>query len=103
MALGAASCALLWSTGGPWESARVECGQEEPRGGWYSASYNRIEPAPALVLTARASLPLFSAVAIVPHPGTAVPPVPVTQNGRALHVGPIGPGDRPLTVAPGLI
>ncbi len=103
MALGNASCSLVWPAGGPWESARVESGQKEPRGGWYSASYNRIEPAPALVLVARAPLPLFSAVVIVPHPTTEPPPVPVMLDGRALHVGPLKPGGRPLTVAPALI
>lgn len=58
-----------------WQEIRVEKGQCNPRRGWFSAGYNQIEPAPALVLTARRCVLPFTAVTALapfrrsaPHP-----------------------------------
>ena len=61
--------------GQAWPERRLEEGQEEPRGGWYSPSYNRIEPAPCLVLGAACSLPLLAATLLWPYRGPDLPPV----------------------------
>ena len=54
-----------------WSSVRVECGQENPRGGWYSVGYNQLEPAPAVVFAKeQASLPLVSRFVLLPFRGS---------------------------------
>jgi hypothetical protein len=62
--------------------ARVVRGEENPRGGWYSDSYNKIEPAPALVLSLRNTLPWRAATLLFPYRGTEPPPVSFAFDGR---------------------
>jgi len=65
---------LLAARPGDWDEIRVECGQENPRAGWYSPSVNQISPAPALVLIAKARpLPHRSRVILYPYRGTQPP------------------------------
>ncbi len=53
-----------------WSSVRVECGQENPRGGWYSIGYNQLEPAPSVVFSKEdALLPMVSSFVLLPYRG----------------------------------
>ncbi|MDV7401366.1 hypothetical protein RZS08_58655, partial [Arthrospira platensis SPKY1] len=72
---------------------RVEQGQEQPRRGWYSDSYNKIEPAPALSLSLRTSLPWRAATLLFPYRGTARPEVRFTFDGHhaKIEVSELGP------------
>lgn len=73
---------LLWTCGTPAVTdARIDKGQENPRGGWYSDGYNRIEPAPALSLTRRGGLPARLATLLFPYRGTTPPDVSFTFDG----------------------
>ncbi len=73
---------LLWPVGTrPLDTASIETGQQNPRGGWYSDGYNKIEPAPALSLHLRGPLPLRIATLLYPYRGTQVPPVVFTFDG----------------------
>jgi len=76
-----ANLLLAWAPAVAYADVQVECGQETPRRGWYSESYNRIEPAPALSLTARASLPWRSATLLWPYRGGAVPTLTFAFDG----------------------
>ena len=58
---------LLVHVTGDWERIRLLKGEENPRAGWYSASYNKIEPAPALSLSKKTALPLSYAVLLLPY------------------------------------
>lgn len=40
-----------------WDDVRIECGEKEPRAGWYSDILNHVEPAPALVFRRLVRLP----------------------------------------------
>ncbi|HAA74115.1 TPA: hypothetical protein DCE37_03215 [Candidatus Latescibacteria bacterium] len=64
---------LLLVTTGAWNEIRVLKGEENPRAGWYSASYNKIEPAPMLSLTIDTDLPWHCAVLLLPYTGTNPP------------------------------
>jgi hypothetical protein len=64
---------LLLETTGHWDRACVQKGEEGPRAGWYSASYNKIEPSPTLCLTLETELPLQYAVLLLPYKGTSEP------------------------------
>jgi uncharacterized heparinase superfamily protein len=66
----------------PFVELRIEQGQEHPRRGWYSDSYNKIEPAPALVLTLRTALPWRSATLLFPYRGSEPPAVRFAFDGR---------------------
>jgi hypothetical protein len=65
---------LLLVFSGEWDTKVLE-GKEGPRAGWYSASYNKIEPAPALELRQKCDLPLRYAVLLLPYRGTQTPDV----------------------------
>lgn len=70
---------LLITEDGGWDDLAVAKGQENPRLGWYSDGYNKIEPAPMLTLTARSRvLPFRSRIIFYPYRGTTVPDVPVS-------------------------
>ncbi|MEW6751333.1 MAG: alginate lyase family protein [Candidatus Latescibacterota bacterium] len=77
---------LLLEASGVWDELHVECGQEEPRGGWYSPAYGRLEPAPALSLSVRAELPLGYAVLLLPYRGPVAPAVRFAFDGVAAVV-----------------
>jgi hypothetical protein len=67
---------------------RIDEREENPRAGWYSASYNKIEPAPALVAHTRTTLPWRSATLLYPFHGDT-PQVSFTFDGtRAVVVLP---------------
>ena len=70
---------LLWSLGG-WDDVHVEKGQENPRSGWYSASYSLIEPAPCLSLSCETTLPFTSATLLLPYRGMKAPQVQFDVN-----------------------
>jgi hypothetical protein len=64
----------------------VETGRENPRGGWYSDSYNRIEPAPALSLSVRTALPWRAATLLFPYRGTDPPDTSFRFDGNRATV-----------------
>jgi hypothetical protein len=76
---------------------RVEQGQEQPRRGWYSDSYNKIEPAPALSLSLRTTLPWHAATLLFPYRGPMRPEVDFTFDGRRVTIRAAELG--PVTVA----
>lgn len=63
---------LLVAFTGEW-NVRILKGEENPRAGWYSAGYNKIEPAPTLSLTQEIDLPLRYTVLLFPFQGTQTP------------------------------
>ncbi len=76
-----ANLLLVASPTAPFADVRIECGQEDPRRGWYSDSYNKIEPAPALSLSLRTTLPWRSATLLYPYRGAARPAVRFAFDG----------------------
>ena len=66
----------------PFSDIHEEKGQEDPRGGWYSDGYNRIEPAPALSLSTRTALPWRAATLLFPYRGEEPPKVRFQFDGR---------------------
>lgn len=66
----------------PFTDVHVEKGQQAPRGGWYSDSYNKIEPAPALSLSVHTALPWRAATLLFPYKGTMAPAVSFHFDGR---------------------
>ena len=81
-----ANLLLMASPTVPFADIRVERGQENPRGGWYSDSYNKIEPAPALALSLRTALPWRAATLLFPYQGSEPPRVSFTFDGRRATV-----------------
>ncbi|MHB9107981.1 MAG: alginate lyase family protein [Armatimonadota bacterium] len=84
---------LLWPVATqPVADAHLEVGTEDPRGGWYSDGYNKIEPAPALSLTLRGSLPVRIATLLFPYRGTAQPATEFAFDGHtaAIRTGELG-------------
>ncbi|MHB9134287.1 MAG: alginate lyase family protein [Armatimonadota bacterium] len=74
---------LLWPVSTqPITKLACEEGQQNPRGGWYSDSYNKIEPAPALAVHLRAPLPLRMATLLFPYRGAELPAVHFTFTGN---------------------
>ncbi len=69
---------LLLCSCAPWEDTQIQKGQDNPKSGWYSASYSRIEPAPCLVLSAKTNLPFTSATLLYPYRGTTAPTLTFT-------------------------
>jgi hypothetical protein len=56
-----------------WTSLRIAEGGEAPREGWFSESFNKIEPAPCAVFcSGPRALPWQSVMALVPSRGTQV-------------------------------
>ena len=78
---GDANLLLRTAATAPFTDIHVEHGQENPRGGWYSDSYGKIEPAPALSLSVRTSLPWHAATLLFPYRGTEPPKVSFTFDG----------------------
>lgn len=70
----------------PFADVHVECGQENPRGGWYSDSYGKIEPAPALSQSLRTCLPWRAATLLFPYKGTTTPEVAFSFDGRCAEI-----------------
>jgi hypothetical protein len=60
----------------------LEEGRENPRAGWYSDDYNKIEPAPALSLTLRGPLPVRMATLLFPYRGKDAGGVDFGFDGR---------------------
>ena len=54
-------------------AVHLEIGQEEPRGGWYSAGYNLIEPAPKVGFSKRTAMPCVFATLLLPYEGARAP------------------------------
>lgn len=78
---------LLLVASGEWEKRQVEVGQQEPeRSGWYSASYNRIEPSPTLSLATTQQLPWSCAVLLYPFEGQDCPEVEFSVDDRRVAV-----------------
>lgn len=77
-----ANLLLMAAPAAPFTDIRVEQGQDKPRGGWYSDSYNKIEPAPALVLSLRTALPWRAATLLFPYRGPEPPRVQFTFDGQ---------------------
>ena len=59
----------------------VAQGQENPRSGWYSDGYNKIEPAPTLSLSVRTTLPWRAATLLFPYQGATSPTVSFRFDG----------------------
>lgn len=75
---------LLLEATGDWDAVQIHKGEQDPRMGWYSASYNKIEPSPTLSFTADSALPLSYAVLLLPYRGTEPPSATVSfANGTA--------------------
>lgn len=70
----------------PCSDIRLEQGQDNPRGGWYSDSYGKIEPAPALSLSVRTLLPWRAATLLFPYRGKQPPEVDFTFYGHAVRI-----------------
>ena len=70
----------------PFADTHIEQGQEKPRGGWYSDSYGKIEPAPALALSLTTVLPWRAATLLFPYRGAAPPSVTFTFDGRGARI-----------------
>ena len=77
--------------GRSWPQMELEVGREDPRGGWYSASYGQIEPAPCLALRVSQPLPLLGATLLWPYRGEKTPDVQLALDA-----------DRATVKAPGL-
>jgi hypothetical protein len=77
-----ANLLLIAAPSAAFAEVRVEQGQEQPRRGWYSDSYNKIEPAPALSLSLRTALPWRAATLLFPYRGPSRPAVDFTFDGR---------------------
>ena len=78
---------LLWALSSPdYSDIHIEEGQENPRSGWYSASYNRIQTAPALSLSATADLPFTAATLLFPYRGKEAPHATFVLDGDVVTV-----------------
>ncbi|MFC1712774.1 hypothetical protein ACFL6S_03845, partial [Candidatus Poribacteria bacterium] len=67
---------LLWACpSSPFSDIHIEAGQENPKGGWYSPSYGRIRPAPAISLSLETLLPFATATLLFPYRGSVSAPV----------------------------
>ena len=81
-----ANLLLLAAPTAPFSDVHVERGQEKPRGGWYSDSYGKIEPAPALSLSLRTALPWRNATLLFPYRGTVPPKVTFAFDGSQAEI-----------------
>jgi hypothetical protein len=77
-----ANLLLMAAPSAPFADIHIERGQEKPRGGWYSDSYNQIEPAPALVLSLRTALPWRAATLLLPYRGSDPPRASFAFDGQ---------------------
>jgi uncharacterized heparinase superfamily protein len=65
---------LLKPLSGAWDTLSIEKGMLDPKSGWYSDGYHKLEPAPIAVLTARnRTLPFRCRTLVYPFAGTQVP------------------------------
>ena len=87
---------LLLEATGSWDDVRLECGREDPRGGWYSPAYGRLEKAPALALEIEAALPLTYAVLLFPYRGRTAPAIAFSFDG---HMATIEDGEGRIEVS----
>jgi len=62
----------------PFDEVQIVEGRRDPKDGWYSCHYGRIEPAPAFVLHARAVLPWTCATLLWPYTGAVAPELTTT-------------------------
>ncbi len=76
---------LLIMASGDWDT-RVLKGEQDPKAGWYSASYNKIEAAPALSLKQTCVLPLSYVVLLLPYRGTSRPEVDLEFDGTTATI-----------------
>ena len=76
---------LLWSLAS-WNNVQITKGQENPRSGWYSPSYSRIEPAPCVTFSTTTSLPFVSATLLFPYKGTEKPMITFSRDGKIVHI-----------------
>ncbi len=77
---------LLLLTSGVWDEARIRLGEMSPKAGWYSASYNKIEPAPMLEFVRAVALPFITATLLLPYRGKVAPAVTLQLEGDAATV-----------------
>ncbi|OGV61658.1 MAG: hypothetical protein A3K19_15255 [Lentisphaerae bacterium RIFOXYB12_FULL_65_16] len=70
----------------PFADTHIEQGQEKPRGGWYSDSYGKIEPAPALSQSLTTVLPWHAATLLFPYRGSEPPAVTFTFDGHTARI-----------------
>lgn len=89
-----ANLLLVAAPSAPFAEIRIEQGQQNPRRGWYSDSYNKIEPAPALALTLRTALPWRAATLLFPYRGSEPPAVRFSFDGRHATLAAPELGDR---------
>lgn len=77
-----ANLLLVAASSTPFAQFEVQKGETDPRSGWYSDSYGKIEPAPALAAIATTALPWRCAVLLFPYRGTEPPAVEFAFDGR---------------------
>lgn len=77
---------LLLVATGSWDTVQVVNGQQDPRLGWYSASYNKIAPAPTLTFSRGGSLPIRYAVLLLPYRGSTTPDASISYTDRIATV-----------------
>ncbi|MDP6119263.1 MAG: alginate lyase family protein [Planctomycetota bacterium] len=78
---------LLWSLSREgFQNIRIDEGEENPRGGWYSSRYGLIEPAPCLSLSTNAALPFFSTTLLFPFKGETEPEVSLSLEAGEVAV-----------------
>jgi hypothetical protein len=70
-----ANLAILF-TAADWDEARVYCGSESPRWGWYSGAVHEIAPAPHLVFSVTTELPITRRYVLLPYRGGEPPAGP---------------------------
>jgi hypothetical protein len=81
-----ANLLLVAAPSQPFVDTHIEQGQEDPRGGWYSDSYGKIEPAPALSLSLNTVLPWRAATLLFPYRGAEPPVVTFAFDGRTARI-----------------
>jgi len=78
---------LLWTIPTvPYADIHVECGQESPRGGWYSKRHALIEPAPCLSLSLFTPLPFTTATLLFPYQGQKKPDISFHRDDTGVVV-----------------
>jgi len=70
----------------PFIDIHIEAGQENPKGGWYSPSYGRIQPAPAMSLSLETSLPFTMATLLFPYRGSVSVPISFSYENAVATV-----------------
>jgi hypothetical protein len=75
-----------------WDALRIECGATNPRGGWYSSGYNKLQPAPCAVFSRTTGhFPFVSQFTLLPFIGKSPCPDSTRQAsstmGNLMHRG----------------